>query len=109
MASYLVSSWQATRGYINDPSLASVRATLAQMQQVLLANRTFASSSNATKQQLADALLLQMVVDDQSIRIAKGNRAQMLRAQSSVRQSVLRFLKIDLSKLKLTDRGLRLS
>ena len=109
MAIYLVSSWQATRGQVEDPSLASVRATRAQMQQVLLANRTFASSSNATKQQLADALLLQMVVDDQSVRIAKGNPAQMLRAQSSVRQSVLRTLKIDLSKLKLTNQGLRFS
>ncbi len=107
VAVYLVSSWQGMRGELNDPPLAPVRAARAQMHRVLLSNRRFTSASNATKQQLADALLLQMVVDTESVRLAKGNPAQMARAQSSIRQNVIRVLKIDLSKMKLTNQGLR--
>lgn len=107
VAVYLVSSWQGMRGEVNDPPLAPMRAARAQIHRVLSSNRRFASASNATKQQLAESLLLQMVVDDQSVRLAKGNPAQMARAQSSIRQNVIRVLKIDLAKMKLTNQGLR--
>ena len=107
-AVYLVSSWEGMRGKLDDPSYASVRATRAQMHRALLSNRRVASASNATKQQLADALLLQMVVDDQSVRVAKGNAARMTSAKNAIRQNVLRTLKVDLAKMKLTDRGLQL-
>ena len=108
MAVYLVSSWQGIRGEMNDPPLAPVRAARAQMHRVLLSNRRFSSASNATKQQLADALLLQMVVDDQSLRVAKGNPALIARTKNTIRQNTLSVFKIDLSKMKLTNQGFRL-
>ena len=105
---YLVSSWQGIRGDFADPPLAPVRAARAQMRQVLLSNPRFASAPNAVKQQMAEALLLQMVVDSQSVLVARGNPAQMTRARNTIRQNAIRTLKVDLAKMKLTNQGFRL-
>lgn len=107
MAAYLVSAWYGVRGSNQNPSRSSLRATRDQMRQVLLSNPAFASSSNATKQQMSDVLLLQTMVTDRLLTSAKGKPAQMARTQRAIRQGAFNTFKLDLSKMKLTASGLR--
>jgi hypothetical protein len=104
---YLVSAWYGVRGSNQDPPRAILRATREQVRRALLSTPSFTSSSNAAKQQMSDALLLQLMVTDRLITSAKGNPAQMARAKNTVRQNALRAFKLDLAKMKLTSQGLR--
>ena len=107
MAVYLISAYYGVRGSTQDPSRSSLRATRDQMRRALLTTPSFASSSNAAKQQMSDALLLQTMVTNRLVTSAKGNPAQMASAKSSIRQGALKIFKLDLSKMKLTNSGLR--
>ena len=107
MAVYLISAYYGVRGSNQDPSPASLRATRDQMRRALLSNRAFVSASNAAKQQMSDALLIQVMFDDRMLSGAKGNPARMASVKSAIRQNALQTFKLDLSKLKLTSQGLR--
>ena len=106
MAAYLVSSWYGVRGSNQDPARAYIQSTRAQMSRALLSAPGFAKSSNAAKQQLSDALLLQIMVNDRQLASAKGDAAKMAKVKSNIRQNVLQTLQLDLSKIKLTNKGL---
>ena len=108
MAAYLVSSWYGVRGSNQNPTRAQVLATRNQMRRGLLLNPKFAAVSDATKQQLSDALLLQVMFNDRIITSAKTNPAQMASAKNSIRQGALAMFKVDLTKAKLTSNGLDL-
>ena len=104
---YLVTAWYGVRGSDQDPPRALLLATRTQMRSSLLTNPAFAAASNATKQEVAEALLIQTVEDSSNLTVAKKNPGQMARVKSLIRQNALKALKLDLTKLKLTSRGLR--
>lgn len=105
---YLVTAWYGVRGSDQDPPRAIVVATRNQMRTSLLANPTFAAASNATKQEVGEALLLQTIEDSNNVAIGKKNPKQMAQVKSLIRQNALKVLHLDLTKLKLTSQGLRL-
>lgn len=107
MAVYLTSAWYGARGSNQNAPRSLVRATRAQMHRALLSNPKFASASNATKQNLAESLLIQVYEDDAAITRGKKNPAEMARAKSIIRQVALKTFKLDMTKLKLTSQGLR--
>lgn len=108
MTAYLVSAWYGVRGSNEDPPRAKVRATREQMHRVLLSTSSFASTSNEAKQQMSDAFLLQLMVTDRLVTDAKGDPSKMDSVKSTIGQTVLNTFKLDLTKMKLTDQGLRL-
>lgn len=104
---YLVSAWYGVRGSDQDPPRAILLATRTQMRSSLLTNPAFVAASNATKQEVAEALLLQTLEDSSNLTVGKKNPAQMARVKSLIRQGALKALHLDLTKLKLTSQGLR--
>lgn len=104
---YLVTAWYGVRGSDQDPPRSIVLATRAQMRTSLLTNPAFAAASNATKQEVGEALLLQTVEDSNNLAIGKKNPAQMARVKNLIRQNALQSMHLDLTRLKLTGRGLR--
>lgn len=108
MTAYLVSAWYGVRGSNEDPPRDKVRAVREQMQRVLLSTPSFGASSNATKQQMSDSLLLQLMVTERLVSSAKGDAANMDAVKNTIRQSVLKTLKIDMTKAELTSKGLQL-
>ena len=108
MTAYLVSAWYGVRGSNEDPAPWQVRATREQVHRILLSSPQFASSSDQTKQQMADALLLQLMVTDRLVTSAKGDPSKMVSAKNTIQQAVLKTFQLDLTKAKLTEEGLRL-
>ena len=104
---YLVNAWYGVRGNDQDPPRAYVLATRTQMRTSLLSNSIFATATDATKQEVAEALLLQTIEDGSNLAVAKKDPKQMPRVKSLIRQGVLKTFKLDMTKLKLTSQGLR--
>lgn len=107
VAVYLVAAWYGARGSNQDPPRSLVRATRNQMHIAMLQNPRFASASDAGKQQLADSVLLQTILDQTYINAGKKSAAEMAQAKKLIRQAALKTFKLDVLKLKLTAKGLR--
>lgn len=107
MAAYLVGAWYGVRGSTQDPPRSYLNATRAQMRRALLSSPAFVSSSNASKQRMSDAFLLQLMVGEQTLTSARGNATKMASAKSRIRQGALQSFNLDMTKVKLTNAGLR--
>ena len=106
-ALYLVVAWYGARGLDKDPPRAYVRAVRNQMARSYVKLPSFASTSNAGKQQLADSMWIQTMVVAGSINSAKGKPALMAQVKNAVRQGTFASFKIDMTKMKLDAKGLR--
>lgn len=107
MAVYLVAAWYGSRGSQQDPPRELLLATRSQMRAAMLLNPKFASVSDATKQQLADSLLIQTIEDNGYLNAGKKSPAEMAQAKKLIRQGALKNFQLDMLKLNLTSRGLR--
>lgn len=106
-AAYLVSAWYGVRGRNDDPPLTQVRGVREQMRRVMLLVPAFVSASDAAKQQMAEAMLLQTMIADALVTSAKGKPAQMAKVKAAIGQGARNSFHLDLAKMKLTDSGLR--
>ena len=105
-AAYLATAWYAVRGRNDDPSKSQVKGLREQMRRAMLSLPEFASASDATKQQLAEAMLVQTMIADASITAAKAKPALMAKTKAAINQGARNMFHLDLSKLKLTNQGL---
>lgn len=105
---YLVSAWYGVRGRNDDPSVAIVNGVRQQMRTVMLSTPGFVSASNATKQEMAEAMLIQTMVTDALITSAKGKPEQMAKVKAAINQGARNSFKLDLAKMKLSSRGLQM-
>ena len=64
-------------------------------------------ASDATKQRVAEGVLLQAVLFDAFVTVSKGKPAQMTTIKGVINGNVRSAFHLDLSKLKLTNNGLR--
>ncbi|RYG62681.1 hypothetical protein EON80_22650, partial [bacterium] len=83
---YLISSWYGVRGSTQDPPQNYVNGVRAQMRSAMLAVPSFAASSDATKQHMAESLLLQVMVNEALITAARNKPSQMAQAKQSIKQ-----------------------
>ena len=103
-AIWWISAWNATRGNNDSPSRAMSEAVRAQTARALSATPEILGADDAAKQELAEALLIQMTLLDTAVEQNKNNPAQ-LRALGSAASQGAEQMGIDLSAMQLTENG----
>lgn len=103
-AIWMISAWNATKGRNDTPSRSMAQAVRAQMTRALGSTAEIAGASAAAKQELAEALLVQMTLVDVGIEQSKNNPAQLRQFGSAVNQGAKR-MGIDLTTMQLTEQG----
>jgi hypothetical protein len=107
LAVYLIVAWKAARGTNDDATKAEYQAVRDQMANALVSVPALAEATDAQKQELSDALLLQALLVDAAVTAAKGNAEQMEKVKSGIAGGVRQNFGLDLNALKLTDAGFR--
>ncbi|MBE9604345.1 hypothetical protein IAI18_05670 [Acetobacteraceae bacterium H6797] len=107
MAVYLANAWLATRGRTDDPSPEQMRGLKAQMAAAALATPQFASATDAVKQEMAEAMILQALIVSDFAETAKNNPQLQAQVRQAVATGAQASFGIDLLKLELGPNGLR--
>lgn len=104
-ATYWVEAWNAAHQQSTaQASPAQVRAVKIQAAQAVLATPGIAGTSDADKQQFAEALWLQALGLNAARDQAQGNPAQLRAIAAAVRQSAAQ-MDLDLDSMTLTEEG----
>jgi pyruvate/2-oxoglutarate dehydrogenase complex dihydrolipoamide acyltransferase (E2) component len=103
-ALWWISAWQASRGITDEPTRAEMAAVKAQVEQAMSNTSAFASATDATKQELAEACLIQAALIDGYMVNASGDEKQLGLIADAVRKGA-RKMGLDLNKMRLTDTG----
>ncbi|MEG3175323.1 DUF6683 family protein [Sphingomonas sp. RB3P16] len=106
-AVYLAYAWMATRADDRDPTRAQMLGLRNQLATAMANNPGFARASDATKQEVADANLVQGLMAGQLAALAKRDPAARGRIRSAVAQGARTTYGLDLLSLDLTAQGLR--
>ncbi|MGI4870928.1 MAG: DUF6683 family protein [Janthinobacterium lividum] len=103
-AVYWVEAWETTHGTTGTTSRAQAQAVRAQAAAALLATPSYLSSTEAQRQQLADALLVQALLIGASREQNKDNSAMLRQVAAAVRQGA-QASGLDLDGMQLTGQG----
>ena len=103
-ALWMAVSWSAARGHELTPSRAQLAAVRAQAAQAFGAVPAARGMSDTTKQQLAEACLLQAMILDTAMTKARGKTETLRMLGIAARQSALSS-GVNLDRLTLTPKG----
>ncbi|QAY75994.1 DUF6683 family protein [Sphingosinicella sp. BN140058] len=103
-AAWWINAWLASRGRTDDPTRAQIDAVRAQAADAMRALPQLARASDATKQEMAEAYLVQTALIGSALDAANGNPERMRQVAAAVRQAA-RAAGLDLAAMNLTDRG----
>ncbi|WP_102127654.1 DUF6683 family protein [Deinococcus planocerae] len=106
-AVYLVAAWYGVRGRDDDPSRAQLTAVRDQMARALANTPRFTAATDAQRQELAEAMLIQAALVSASVGAAKGQPAALGQVKAAVARGARATLNLDLTTVQLTDRGLQ--
>lgn len=107
MAVYVVTAWYGVRGRDDDPTRAQLTAVRAQMTTAIGSVPQFTAATDAQKQELAEAMLIQAGLVSQAVTAAKGRPALLEQVKEAVAQGARATFNFDLRTLQLTGQGLR--
>jgi hypothetical protein len=99
-----ISCWSAVHGDFSTPDRATVDAVKSQATRALLAGGRTNATSDAVKQEFAEALLIQALLLDTSLQQAKGNGSQLKLLAAAANQGA-KGMGLDLTKMMLTPSG----
>jgi hypothetical protein len=103
-ALYWVSAWKASKGDVSDKSVASYKAVAAQAARGMSTSPEMARATDAQKQEMAEALLVQSALIDGMLEEYGSNPAMMAKLAQSVRQGA-KASGLDLDAMTLTEQG----
>jgi hypothetical protein len=103
-AIYWVQAWQAVNGDTSDPDRTTMQAVKRQSANAIVSTPEFASASDATKQEMAEAMMVQAMLISASVDTYKDDPNMMRQLGDAVRQGA-KASGLDLSKMTLTDQG----
>lgn len=106
-AVYLTTAWLATKGSSEDPDPATMRAVRSQVASAISSTSEFANATDAQKQELAEAMIVQAILVSQYAEAAKGNPELMRTVQDAVATGARTSFGFDLRSLNLSAKGLR--
>ena len=106
-AVYLATAWLATRGSAQDPDPSVMRGLRAQLVSAMTATEDFRSATNAQKQELAEAMVVQALLVSQFVEAAKARPELMAPVQQAVARGARNAFGFDLQNMELTEQGLR--
>jgi hypothetical protein len=105
-AVYWTSAWLGARGRNEDLPKAQMIAVRNQAANALLAAPQFRSATDAQKQELAEAMLIQAALISASIDNAKSDPALMVKLKVAIAQGA-KGMGLDLDRMTLTSQGFR--
>lgn len=103
-AAYWTAAWQATRADTEEKSNAAYAAVSRQAARGLLSSPEFTAASDAQKQEMAEALLKQMVI----MEIANEQASSDILPAKDVQRAILQGAKasgLDLEAITFTEEG----
>jgi hypothetical protein len=103
-ATYWMQAWQAANGDTSDPSRATAQAVRTQSLRALSSTPEFSGASDATKQEFAEALLIQASMISASVDTYKNDPNMMRQLGAAVRKGA-KASGLDLDAMTLTDEG----
>jgi hypothetical protein len=105
-ALYWVSAWLGSRGRTENPAKSQMIAVRNQAAGALLKVPEFTSATDAQKQQLTEAMLIQAALIEASIESAKSDPALLAQTQKAITKGAEGF-GLDLYSMTLTPQGFR--
>lgn len=106
-AMYLASAWFASRGNNGDPTPAQMAGLRRQIALAMATTAEMVRASDATKQEIAEASLLQAMFSGSLAEAAARDPAGSAQYRTAAIRGVKASYQIDLSRLNLTAQGLR--
>lgn len=103
-AIWWLNAWLASRQRTDTPPMRQLAAVRAQAARAMAATPEVARASDAEKQELAEANLIQSLLIGAALEQAKTDPAQLQRIATAVRQGA-RASGLDLDTMDLTDKG----
>ena len=103
-AVYWMTAWQAAHGDTSDFTRAQSQAVKQQAANALLATPEFISATDAIKQEMAEAYLVQAALIQASVDVAQTDRTIAKGLPSAVRKGA-KASGLDLDAMTLTDEG----
>jgi hypothetical protein len=103
-SAWWISAWQASRGVDGDVSRRMGTAVRAQAAQALATSGLLRGISDAAKQEMAEALLIQAALIAAAMEQSQGNPATSQQIAAAVSQGA-RTMKVDLARMTLTENG----
>jgi hypothetical protein len=107
-AIYWISAWLGTRGRNENLPKAQTIAVRNQAASALLNIPEFTSATDAQKQEITEAMLIQAALIDASIESAKSDPALLAQTQKAIAKGAEGF-GLDLYSMNLTPQGFRLA
>jgi hypothetical protein len=106
IATYLVTAYYGVRGS-TEGEPAEFKAVSAQVARTLTADRQFAVSSDALKQEVAEGMLIQAVLANQAVQAAQKQPSAMPAVKAAIDQGARSSFGINLTQMRLGANGLR--
>lgn len=106
MAEYWVTNWLIARGSMDAPP-AQVRGVREQARRTLVTNARFAGLTSAQRQEMAEVVIYNTLVQGEAYRgaVTKGDAATKARLGDAAVARFRNEMGVDLRALALTDRG----
>ena len=105
-AVWWVSAWMGARGRDDDATAGQMAMVKRQASNALAATPEFAAATDAGKQELAEALLVQAALIQDTIDTYKADPAMLAKARAAIAQGA-KAMGLDLSTMTLTDEGFK--
>lgn len=106
-AVYLTTAWLATQGSSDDPDPVEMRAVRDQMASAMSATPEFRAATDAQKQELSEAMIVQAILVTQFVEMAKKQPGLMAPVKDAVARGAQSTFGFDLRSMQLSERGLR--
>ncbi len=103
-AMWWTSAWNGAQGRNDDPSAGQMAMVKRQAANALAATPEFAAATDAGKQELAEALLVQAAMIQGTIDTYKSDPAMLAKARAAIAKGA-KGMGLDLSTMTLTDEG----
>jgi hypothetical protein len=103
-AVYWINAWQVAHGDNSVPSKAMARAVAAQAARGMSQSPEFNRATDAQKQEMAEALIVQAMLVASAMEQMAGNPSQMKALATAVRQGA-KASGLDLDAMTLTEQG----
>jgi hypothetical protein len=103
-AAWWITAWYASRGSNETPSAGKVAAVKAQAARALSATPMMRGASDASRQQMAEALLIQAAMLDDAVEQSKARPDWMAGVRAAAAKGA-KGMGLDLASMTLTDEG----
>ncbi|MCU0549170.1 MAG: hypothetical protein MUC48_07465 [Leptolyngbya sp. Prado105] len=108
MALYVIAAWHGSRGNIANPTRTEFQSVRNQMASILTALPTFANATDAQKQELAEASLIEALFVEQALSFAAKDPSKLASVKAAIARTAEKY-GFNVTRLNLSEKGLTLA